>query len=200
MACIGEVFGEKWGRNPLPEGRGEAGNLKQDWSLDSLHRLPSVSKCPQSTEGEAVADMLTFRDNSWQQSGNKWCRQKHRESMNGTRNKTKENKQKNPKNQEGEKKQNIQKKGGKKKTIEKTTTQDLVNWVCHLCYLFFSFFSFHLFIHLFLCLFLRYILYIIYKYIYVYIYSHSFIQNLSIDSFVLLWQGIYILLVQRLAC
>jgi len=64
-ACTGEVFGEKWGRNPLPEGRGEAGNLKQDWSLDSLHRLPSVNKCPQSTEGEAVADMLTFRDNSW---------------------------------------------------------------------------------------------------------------------------------------
>lgn len=64
-ACIGEMFGEKWGRNPLPEGRGEAGNLKQDWSLDSLHRLPSVNKCPQSTEGEAVADMLTFRDNSW---------------------------------------------------------------------------------------------------------------------------------------
>lgn len=65
QACTGEVFGEKWGRSPLPEGRGEAGNLKQDWSLDSLHRLPSVNKCPQSTEGEAVADMLTFRDNSW---------------------------------------------------------------------------------------------------------------------------------------
>lgn len=59
----GGVWGEV-GRNPLPEGRGEAGNLKQDWSLDSLHRLPSVNKCPQSTEGEVVADMLTFRDNS----------------------------------------------------------------------------------------------------------------------------------------